>query len=235
MGELQGIAQAGGEAPPGFLYDAACRSYLNFEPGTAYRYNSMTFSVLAELVTRLGGERYPGYLQHNVFEPLGMSDTAFAPGDRSRTAPIYGLGPPPIVEGFIRMEMPGGGLWSTAADLIAFGQAYLRGGTSAGGYRLLSPASIDLMTRNYSQGARQFGTGDRFNYGLGWGKRSWQPDGDLLASEKAFGHGGASGTLLWVDPEYDFVYVFLSNGWDMVDPFDVRARCLNVVYGAISI
>jgi beta-N-acetylhexosaminidase len=32
-----------------------------------------------------------------------------------------------------------------------------------------------------------------------------------LASESSFGHSGFTGTLLWVDPEFDLVYVFLSN------------------------
>ncbi len=32
-----------------------------------------------------------------------------------------------------------------------------------------------------------------------------------LASESSFGHSGFTGTLLWVDPKYDLVFVFLSN------------------------
>jgi CubicO group peptidase (beta-lactamase class C family) len=233
-GELQAIGASGRQPPPGFLYDAACRSHLNFEPGTAYRYNSLTFSVLGELITRLSGEPYPEYLQHHIFDPLGMTSTAFWPVDRSRVAPIYDLGPPHIVEGFRALATPGGGLSSTAADLIAFGQTYLRGGTSAGGHKLVSSPTVTLMTQHHTIGARQFGQGNTFNYALGWGKPSTPPEGDLLASERAFGHNGASGTTLWIDPEYDFVYVFLTNRWDMVDPLDTRARCLNVVYGAVS-
>jgi len=232
MAELQTLAVTGGRASPEFLYEACCRSNLDFEPGSAYRYNSLAFSVLGELITRLGGEPYPEYLHHHIFEPLGMSSTDFSPVDRHRAAPLYDFQPAHMLEAFNVLAMPGGGLWSTASDLTAFGQAYLRGGTSAGGYKLLSPASIDLMTRHYTQGAKQFGTEFRFDYGLGWGKPSMPRDGDLLASERAFGHGGASGTLLWIDPEYDFVYVFLSNRWDMVDPLETRSRCLNVVYGS---
>jgi CubicO group peptidase (beta-lactamase class C family) len=235
IGELQAIGAAGQQPSTSFLYEACCRSYLNFEPGTAYRYNSLTFSVLGELITSLGGEPYPEYLRHHIFEPLGMTGTAFRPVDSRRVAPIYDLGPPHIVEGFTAMSNPAGGLWSTAADLVAFGQTYLRGGTSTGGYKLLSPPAIDLMTQHHTQGATQFGVGNRFNYGLGWGKPSTPTEGDLLASERAYGHNGASGTALWIDPEYDFVYVFLTNRWDMVDPLDTRARCLNVVYGAVSL
>ncbi len=234
MAELQGLALSGEPLAPGFLYDACCRSNLNFEPGTSYQYNSLAFSVLGELITRLGGEPYPDYLRHHIFEPLGMAGTDFAPVERGRAAPLHDFHPARLLDAFNALAMPGGGLWSTAADLVTFGQAYLRGGTSAGGYKLLSPAALSMMTRHYTKGASQFVTKARFDYGLGWGKPSSPPDGDLLASERAFGHGGTSGTLLWIDPEYDFVFVFLSNRWDMVDPFAARERSLNVVYGAIS-
>ncbi|MEO8286871.1 MAG: serine hydrolase domain-containing protein [Chloroflexota bacterium] len=230
-GELQALTTP---PPPGFLYNAACSSYLHFDPGTAYQYNSLTFSVLSELIARLGGEPYPDYLRRHIFEPLGMTSTAFSPVDPARAAPIYDLGPPHVVAGFTSLAMPGGGLWSSAADLVAFGQAYLRGGTTAGGYKLLSPPSISLMTQHYTHGQKQFVSGTSFNYGLGWGKPSSPRDGDLLASERAFGHNGASGTTLWIDPQYGFVYVFLSNRWDMVDPLLTSARGLNVVYGAVD-
>jgi CubicO group peptidase (beta-lactamase class C family) len=234
MDELLALGLSGGPVSPNFMYEACCRSELTFEPGRAYRYNSLAYSVLGELITRLGGEPYPDYLSRHIFEPLGMSDTDFSPVDRRRAAPLHDFQPAHMLEAFNAMAVPGGGLWSTSADLVTFGQAFLRGGTSAGGYKLLSPASVDLMTRHYTQGVTQFETGTRFDYGLGWGKPSMPRDGGLLASERAYGHGGASGTLLWIDPEYDFVYVFLSNRWDMVDPLDTRSRCLNVVYGAIK-
>jgi CubicO group peptidase (beta-lactamase class C family) len=219
---------------PEYLYEACCRAGVDFEPGTAFRYTTLSFSALGELITQLSGEPYADYMRRHIFHPLGMLDTAFAPRDRARMAPLYDLGPPEVVEAFIGMAEPGGGLWSTAADLIAFGQAYLRRGT-VDGYHLLSPASIDLMTQNYSQGQTQFESSDRFNYGLGWGKPEVPPDGSILASERAFGHGGASGTLLWIDPEYDLVYVWLSNRWDMQDPSKAADRALNAVYGAIDV
>jgi CubicO group peptidase (beta-lactamase class C family) len=32
-----------------------------------------------------------------------------------------------------------------------------------------------------------------------------------LASAKCFGHTGFTGTMVWADPQYGLVYVFLSN------------------------
>ena len=81
-----------------------------------------------------------------------MGNTAFSPLDRSRAAPLHDFGPPQMLEAFNMLATPGGGLWSTATDLIAFGQVFFRGGTSAGGYRLLSPASIALTTSEVQHG-----------------------------------------------------------------------------------
>jgi CubicO group peptidase (beta-lactamase class C family) len=234
MAELQTLALSGGPLTPGYFYEACCRANLDFEPGTAHKYNSLAFSVLGELITRLSGEPYPQYLHNHIFEPLGMRDTDFAPADRNRAAPLHDFHPARLLDAFNTFAIAGGGLWSTAADLVAFGQTYLRGGTSAGGYKLITLPSILLMTQHYTPGVKQFQSEERLNYGLGWRKPSSPRDGDFLASERSFGHYGTSGTALWIDPEYGFIFVFLSNRWDIVDPYATRARCLNVVYGALD-
>jgi CubicO group peptidase (beta-lactamase class C family) len=227
-GQLQAMR---GIPPDGWLFEQICKSRPDFEPGTAHRYVTLSFRVLAELITRLTGLPHPEYMRRNIFEPLGMKDTGFAPVDRERAAPVHNFGLPEEAAAWIAIADPGGGLWSTASDLVRFGQAYLRGG-EFDGYRLISPAGIALMTGHYSQGEYAYGTTDRFNYGAGWGKPSLPPNGDLLASPRAFGHGGASGSQLWIDPTYGFVHVYLSSGWNIPDPNDARSRVLNVIYGA---
>ena len=39
------------------------------------------------------------------------------------------------------------------------------------------------------------------------------PNGQVCpeATQASYGHTGFTGTMVWVDPEYDLVYVFLSN------------------------
>ncbi len=229
--------------PAGYLFEACCRVGLLFEPGSAYQYNSLSFSVLAELVSRLSGLPYPEYLRRYIFEPLGMVDTAFSPVDRQRAAPLHDFGSDWQLEAFNSLAVAGGGLWSTAADLIAFGQAFLRALYGQGafphgdpGYRVLAPRTIEVMTTHYTKGKMSLQGGlpaVPFNYALGWGKPSWPPVADTLASERAFGHSGASSTLLWIDPEWDLVFVFLSNHWELQDPTDTRSRALSTAYGAL--
>jgi CubicO group peptidase (beta-lactamase class C family) len=48
---------------------------LNFEPGTEYLYSNMGYTLLAEVVERVGGLPFPEWMRENVFEPLGMTST----------------------------------------------------------------------------------------------------------------------------------------------------------------
>jgi uncharacterized protein YbbC (DUF1343 family) len=72
------------------------------------------------------------------------------------------------------------------------------------GTRILSAPTVAAMTRGYTVpgGVR----------GLGWDKRTSYSSnrGDLL-SFSAFGHGGFTGNVLWIDPDQDLFFVFLSN------------------------
>ncbi len=72
------------------------------------------------------------------------------------------------------------------------------------GVRVLSAETVATMTRDYrvSSGMR----------GLGWDKRTaYSSNRGEAFSEAAFGHGGFTGTVLWIDPELDLFFVFLSN------------------------
>jgi CubicO group peptidase (beta-lactamase class C family) len=225
--ELRGRPGAGHRE----CFEAACRSYLHFEPGERCEYCSLSFAVLGELITRLGGSPYPEFLRERIFTPLGMSGTAFQPIDPGRALPVHDLGAQEDVDRFSALAAPGGGLWSSAADLLAFGQAYLRGSVYDG-YRLLGPAALETMTRSHTAGMVEIvdGRPRPFDYGLGWGKLS--PTGGVIGSARSYGHGGATGTYFWVDPVYDLVYVFLTNRWGL--EHSTPRSALNAVYGALS-
>ena len=75
------------------------------------------------------------------------------------------------------------------------------------GYKICKKETIDnWTTRTYPDVENR--------RGIGFDKKGLNPDegvASLLSSDAGFGHSGFTGTLLWVDPEYDLVYVFLSN------------------------
>ena len=48
---------------------------LNFPPGSEYVYSNTGYTLLAEVVSRVGGRPFPGWLAENVFRPLEMTST----------------------------------------------------------------------------------------------------------------------------------------------------------------
>jgi CubicO group peptidase (beta-lactamase class C family) len=229
--EMAWIDALGLARVPAFAYvQAACRSNLHFPPGTRFEYCTLSYSLLAELITRLTGVPYPDYLQARIFTPLGMADTSFDPGkaNAARTAPAHNT--EDWLDYYKTLQVPGGGLWSTAADLVRFGQAFLNDGKH-GDYHLLAPATIALMTRDHTDGLPELieGQAKPAHAGLGWRKPTLS--GPLPGSPATFSHAGATGTYLWIDPEWDLVVVFLTNQWDIATP--VHFQAIQAVYGAL--
>jgi CubicO group peptidase (beta-lactamase class C family) len=84
----------------------------------------------------------------------------------------------------------------------------LNGGTY-NAKRLLSRASVNLMTTLHTGSIEPAGHSTGMGYGLAWTVVR-DPLGTLqLQSEGSYGHGGAFGTQGWVDPQKDLVGVFL--------------------------
>jgi CubicO group peptidase (beta-lactamase class C family) len=103
----------------------------------------------------------------------------------------------PLDDRATRQSMPAGGFFSTAADVARFGQMVLRGG-EFNGKRYLSEAAVKMMT------SRQTPPELPSSYGFGFAV-----NGDT------FGHGGACGTNLSIDPKRGLVLVFMvqNAGW----------------------
>ena len=74
-----------------------------------------------------------------------------------------------------------------------------------GGKKYLSASTINSYTRLQEGNGR----------GLGFDKPEILPNKPSpvcpYASPKSFGHSGFTGTITWADPQYNLVYVFLSN------------------------
>lgn len=202
-------------------------SPLEFEPESKYAYSNQGINTAGRIVEVVSGKSFEQFLDERLFQPLGMKDTTFFPSEAqvARIAKSYKLnesGPPSEVEiqyltypltDSRRTSMPGGGLFSTAHDVGLFGRMVLNKG-EFGGKRYLTEAAVKEMT--------SLQTGDLpTTYGLGW---SVDKEG------KFFGHGGAYGTNLRVDPEHGLVTVFMvqyaggrTNSWKKVLPAFLKA------------
>lgn len=210
-----------------------------------YRYSDMGFYILQHLSEKLLNQPMEDFIQQNLYEPLGAVTTGYLPLERfplSQIAPTENdkLFRRSLLIGTVHDQgaaMLGGvaghaGLFSNARDLAKLGQMLLQEGIY-GGYRFYKPETVRLFTQ------RQFDTSRR---GLGWDKPTpsdWNGPTSLYASPKTFGHTGFTGTCIWVDPEFDLVYVFLSN---RVNPSmtnnklinaNIRPRIQDVIYESI--
>src|SRR5580698_3867179 len=50
---------------------------LNFPPGTRYLYSNAGFTLLAEIVARVSGQKFPQFCNERIFVPLQMTHTHF--------------------------------------------------------------------------------------------------------------------------------------------------------------
>lgn len=201
---------------------------LQFPPGGKWQYCQTGINTAARIVEVVSGKAFPEFLQERLFDPLGMVDTSFYPGEKqvARLASAYkkaaagalekaGLfflnGKSPSDKG--HYPMANGGLFSTAGDYAKFAQMILRGGES-GGKRYLKPESVQQMT---SVQSGDLTTG--FTPGNGWGL-GWcvvrEPQGVTAAlSSGTFGHGGLFGTQAWIDPVKQRVFVMMIQRADL--------------------
>jgi CubicO group peptidase (beta-lactamase class C family) len=102
------------------------------------------------------------------------------------------------------------GLYSTASDLSALCRMMLDGG-SYKGKRILSQLSVAVMTENHTINLKSAITHTPAYQGLGWGL-SGDPINDfLLTSPGSFGHNGAFGAIIWIDPQKDLIRIFLQH------------------------
>jgi len=131
------------------------------------------------------------------------------------------------------------GLFATGNDLLKLVEMYRRGG-EYGGVRVLSNEVLQEYTR------RQFPENNN-RRGLGFDKpllpNDTIPPEEMYpcpsASPNSFGHSGFTGTFIWVDPDEEISYVFLSNRVyptrdnPRLSDLSIRGNILQAVYDAI--
>ena len=198
------------------------------QPGTKWRYSFAT-DVLGHLIEVISDKPFDQFLQDNILDPLGMSDTSFfAPEEKlDRLATVYGAGKGGIVPLHNtlvdRHARPhtlfsgGGGLVSTGADYMRFCQMLLNGGV-LGDQRLLAPKTVEMMRSNHlADDLKPFAVGqsnasDTKGCGFGLGFRVVMDIAQhgIIGSNGIYSWGGAASTVFWIDPQEDLVAILLT-------------------------
>ena len=208
---------------------------LAFQPGSQFRYSVCT-DVLAHVVEKAAGMTIDRFAQQELFDPLGMVDTAYqvSPAKRDRLLPMYGTGDllaipvldlqphtletrdvndfyPPDVEGLRR---GGHGLFSTMDDYAAFARMLISGKT-ADGRTILSRPMLSMMRANRipaDQLPLTIGLQPLPGYGWGLGVRVMLDTGRALQLTNVgeLGWAGAASTFFWVDPAEEMIGLVMS-------------------------
>lgn len=214
-----------------------------------YKYSDLGFYYLMKIIEKVTGKPLDEYLSENIYSSLNLENTSFLPYKRyelSRIVPSEEdtLFRKQIIHGDVNdpgAAMLGGvgghaGLFSNAMDLTVIMQMLLQGG-EYGGKRFFSEETVKQFTK------QQFPLNDN-RRGIGFDKPlpEWEENGPTCkgTSPESFGHSGFTGTYVWADPEYDLVYVFLSNRTypdnsnSKLAKKNIRTNIHQVVYDAVN-
>jgi CubicO group peptidase (beta-lactamase class C family) len=221
---------------------------LFHQPGERWTYGLNT-DLLGYLIEVVSGMNLADFFSKRIFEPLGMKDTYFyLPSSKhGRLVTLYTennekrLTKAPAslpLNGDFYPDYPnskgtyfsgGGGLSSTAYDYAIFMQMLLNEGIY-NGKRILSPASVRMMTSNQI-GQIDFGGGNHF--GLGFDIVTKANAGKSPLSPGSFSWGGMFSSSYWIDPEEKIVAQLFINQYPHSHG-EIHDKFKAVVYGAIE-
>jgi methyl acetate hydrolase len=204
---------------PGIIscQNAALSLPLIADPGEKWEYG-ISIDWVGKAVEAVSGQTLDKYMQENILQPLGMTDTAFKIGDaqRRRLATIHSRTPDGLVATDIEIpqnpefHMGGGGLYSTVGDYLKFAQMILHGGTFNGA-EVLRPETVATMSRNamgdlvcnVMKTAVPAVTNDvDFVAGMKWGL-SFMINPERMATGRSPGSlawAGLANSYYWIDP-----------------------------------
>ena len=204
---------------------------LDYTPGDSTVYSDIGLMTVAFIIEEVSGRTLDDFLRDEVWGPLGMADTGFAPDPglwhRVATTELDEGYRGYHVHGVVHDENAhaiGGvaghaGLFSSARDLAVFVQLMLDRGV-AGPCRadpvsglpchrprfqpvsVFAPGWVDRITRRQS---------DASTRAIGWDTPSPRSSAGGYFSARSFGHTGYTGTSIWVDPTQELAVILLTN------------------------
>jgi len=159
MKSLVSIAQR--EMTPKMMVDFFKDEPVDFAPGERFEYNNSGYVLLGYLIELISGERYADFVQHHIFDQLGMSHSYYASDRQIIKNRAYGYQKKEnayVNKTAINFSVPfaSGALMSTLADLLKWQNALSQN-------KLLNTAETNKAFSPY-----KLNNGTLFNYGYGW-------------------------------------------------------------------
>lgn len=210
-----------------------------------FLYSDLGLMILQKVVERITNLPLDKYCETTFFKPLGLERTGFNIFEKislDQVAPtendlsFRGI----QIKGTVQDQqaaMLGGvaghaGLFGSLFDLAKLFQMNLNQG-SYGNLTFFDSKTIELFTQSGSVKSHRT---------LGWDKQSENFDSNYIsgdASASSYGHSGYTGTMVWVDPKYNLIFIFLTNrvypnaNNNRLNSLKIRRKIHDVVYQSI--
>lgn len=226
---------------------------LLFEPGTRWNYG-LSADVLGAIVEKVSGMRFGEFLKKRIFEPLGMSHTAFyvPQEDQELLAKVYDwdgqegrlaerepdhLGVSTRMEREPAFESGGAGLASTIDDVARFTNMLTAHGKAADGTRLISEKTWEYLTGGKLDEAQRAGiiweNLPGYNYGNLMRVLEEPQKCVSLGTKGEYGWDGWLGAYMVNDPENELTLLIMNQRMNTGTTLYTR-KMRNIVFSALE-
>ena len=211
------------QAPFRTILETAYTAPLLFKPGTSLSYADYNTLIAGQMLENIMGIPLPELVKTYLLKPMGLDNTYFPtpPEQDHRLALVRNV----MAEGtdgamynsrYARsLPHPAFAVTTTAQDMMRFLLHF-----APTGPRVLSDTTIAAMTRNQTgvvtgihPSVKGYDTTAPMPWGIGWALQTEHLPALQceLAGFRTFGHGGASGCQVFIDPENDVSVAVLTN------------------------
>ena len=219
------------------------------EKKAGYLYSDLGFILLADLVQNVSGQSIDIFVRKHFYSPMGLKNTCFQPIQHG--IDIRRIAPTEYDKSFRKQQLQGyvhdpnaaamggvaghAGLFSTGNDLVRLYQMMLDSGRYNGRQYISTETFNTFNSRHFADkgNRRALGFDKPFING-----RSTHVS--PMASQSSFGHTGFTGIMVWVDPQYNLVYIFLSNrvypsaSPNKLSSLNIRTDIQDLIYKSIG-
>ncbi len=219
--------------------------YLEYEPGTGYRYSNLGLNLAGTIVEKVSGVRFDEYVRKNIIEPLGLNG-GFNPDmlDSSKFASIYQFRKgefvkspkaykslaeemPKYVMGYSApIFSPTGGMKISAHDLAIYMMMHMNYG-EYNGVRIISEKSSKLMQTPVWKGKVRYGLclKEYINY---IDDEKYNKPGSYPVGHNGSAHGLKSAMVF--SPADGWGVVVMTNGVNHKEKGDIKKPIINAIY-----
>ncbi len=213
--------------------------------GDGYKYSDLGFYLFTKIIEIQSGRTINTVADSLLYAPLGAKSLTYNPLEKFPKEQIVPTENDisfrrQLLQGYVHdygAAMLGGvaghaGLFGNALDVAKLMQMYLNKGVY-GGEQLISRDAVELFVSRPVKSNRRALIFDMKPVNGNAASVS------RYVSEQSYGHTGFTGTIVWADPENNFIFIFLSNRIhpdienDKILKMSIRPKIHNVFYSAM--